>query len=333
MFKPKSISSVISVLTAFLVLSAAFGSAPLLAAGCLYYNRDRDGDGVVDDKDSYPDDPTRSSDADRMPSMRITFIPAAEVTEGPVDEFSIEEKSPVIIWVFQNEDIFGSIKKFVEKESAAPVTETLDANALRLKLEFPKDQTTYYADKAGVIAKDEAVTGALTPEEFQALEKSILALRGIVDMKENQNLCQELPVEQEARGDASPVIDGKPVLKIAMIPFASKEKAAVGLTDISEKAQITIAIFSNSDAVTEIRSVLQAEGSQTAFGSESIRFQAEFPGDGISIAVDKDGATSQNGTPQASLSPEDLKFLENQARHLRGVVDMRVQEKLCSLEG
>lgn len=127
--------------------------------------------------------------------------------------------------------------------------------------------------------------------------------------------------------------DGKPILKIAMIPFSSAEKAAVGLTDIGEKAQITIAIFRNSETVTEIRSLLQAQGSQAPFGSEAIRFQAEFPVDGISIAVDKDGATSQNGEPKSALNPEDLKFLENQARHFRGVVDMRVQEKLCALEG
>lgn len=104
---------------AFLYGISTFNASALFAAGhgCSTQEADRDGDGVPDRKDDFPDDPTRTGNenrkcGDQVPAMQLFFIPFG-TDPGPMTGSTIETSSVTSLIACSDDGIGGTIKNIL----------------------------------------------------------------------------------------------------------------------------------------------------------------------------------------------------------------------------
>ncbi len=167
---------------------AVFPRPVLAAHGCAPNEPDRDGDGIPDKDDAYPDDPTRwkaeGPCESQTPALKLYFIPFKMETLEPVKMGkSIELESTAALWVYDNDKVVGDIKSILQraKEPTKENVLTIRKTQIRLKVVFPKESLTYYVDKDGILLKNRNLS-QMTAEQMEELELKIKNLTSILDL-------------------------------------------------------------------------------------------------------------------------------------------------------
>ena len=177
----------------FLIGASVFFFRPFLesqalAHGCPQNEPDRDGDGVPDKDDAYPDDPTEWKNADDQPLIKIYLIPFALSSSLEATQEDIEHKSHIVLWIFDNDKAAGEFKKLIlaNRTAGAP----LENSQIRLKVVFPKENITVFVDREGHALKNPENKYAFSKADLQKIEQKIRSFVGVIDIKQSEAMAR-----------------------------------------------------------------------------------------------------------------------------------------------